>query len=136
MSASALQMAMVAGSVANGGVMTPHVMAYIDDTKGNGCPPTSPPVDAAISAQTAATLTTYMQGVTATRRHRLAWLPASRDVAAKTGTAQTGSCGPNPPFTNDWLIAFAPVGNTKVAIAVVFPTNRAAPPAPPIRDRS
>ncbi len=36
--------------------------------------------------------------------------PASWNVAAKTGTAQTGSFGPNPQFTDDWLIAFAPVG--------------------------
>jgi cell division protein FtsI/penicillin-binding protein 2 len=49
--------------------------------------------------------------------------PASWDVAAKTGTAQTGSFGPNPQFTDDWLIAFAPVGNTKVAIAVVLPNQ-------------
>ena len=34
--ASALQMAMVAGAVANGGVeMTPHVMSQIRDSQGN-----------------------------------------------------------------------------------------------------
>ena len=49
--------------------------------------------------------------------------PASWDVAAKTGTAQTGSFGPDPLYTNDWMIAFAPVGNTKVAIAVVLPNQ-------------
>ena len=76
-----------------------------------------------ISAQTAATLTTFMQGVASNPGTAAGVFPASWDVAAKTGTAQTGSFGPNPPFTNDWLIAFAPVGNTKVAIAVVLPNQ-------------
>jgi peptidoglycan glycosyltransferase len=125
-SASALQMAMVAGTVANGGVeMSPHVMAYIDDTQGQRVLTYQPKQwMQPISAQTAATLTTYMQGVVSNPAGTAAGVfPASWDVAAKTGTAQTGSFGPNPPFTNDWLIAFAPVGNTKVAIAVVLPNQ-------------
>ena len=125
-SASALQMAMVAGSVANGGVeMTPHVMAYIDNTQGQRVLTYQPKQwMQPISAQTAATLTTYMQGVVSNPAGTAYGVfPADWDVAAKTGTAQTGSFGPNPPFTNDWLIAFAPVGNTKVAIAVVLPNQ-------------
>jgi peptidoglycan glycosyltransferase len=126
--ASALQMAMVAGTVANGGVeMTPHVMAQIRDSQGNLVKTYQPTVwQTPISPATAATLTTFMLGVT----HSSAPLgtaygvfPPAWDVAAKTGTAQTGSFGPNPQFTNDWLIAFAPVGNTKVAIAVVLPNQ-------------
>jgi peptidoglycan glycosyltransferase len=125
-SASALQMAMVAGTVANGGVeMTPHVMAYIDDNQGQRVLTYQPKQwMQPISPQTAATLTTYMQGVVSNPAGTAYGVfPASWDVAAKTGTAQTGSFGPNPPFTNDWLIAFAPVGNTKVAIAVVLPNQ-------------
>jgi peptidoglycan glycosyltransferase len=126
--ASALQMAMVAGTVANGGVeMTPHVMAQIRDSQGNLVKVFQPAVwQTPISPETANTLTTFMLGVT----HSSAPLgtaygvfPAAWDVAAKTGTAQTGSFGPNPQYTNDWLIAFAPVGNTKVAIAVVLPNQ-------------
>jgi peptidoglycan glycosyltransferase len=127
-SASALQMAMVAGAVANGGSeMTPHIMAYIDNSQG-GRVTTYQPKQwlQPISAQTAATLTTYMLGVTHSSTPlgtAYGVFPASWDVAAKTGTAQTGAFGPNPPFTNDWLISFAPVGNTKVAIAVVLPNQ-------------
>jgi peptidoglycan glycosyltransferase len=126
--ATALQMAMVAGTVANGGSeMTPHIMSYIDNSQG-GRVLTYQPKQwlQPISAQTAATLSTYMLGVTHSSTPlgtAYGVFPSSWDVAAKTGTAQTGSFGPNPPFTNDWLIAFAPIGNTKVAIAVVLPNQ-------------
>jgi peptidoglycan glycosyltransferase len=129
--ASALQMAMVAGAVANGGVeMTPHVMASIRDSQGNLVKVYQPTQWLQpISAETANTLTTFMQGVvksgTAAPSATFSGFPASWNVAAKTGTAQTGSFGPDPKYTDDWLIAFAPVGNTgqKVAIAVVLPNQ-------------
>ncbi len=122
--ATALQMAMVAGTVANGGVeMTPHLMAYIDDSQGDRVVTYQPKEwMQPISPQTAATLTTFMQGVVKSGTAADVF-PPSWDVAAKTGTAQSGSFGPNPPFTDDWLIAFAPAGNTKVAIAVVLPNR-------------
>ena len=122
--ASALQMAMVAGTVANGGLeMTPHLMAQIRDSQGNLVQSYIPkPWQRPISAQTAATLTTFMKGVVASGTAADVF-PASWDVAAKTGTAQVGSFGPNPPFTTDWLIAFAPVGQSQVAIAVVLPNQ-------------
>jgi cell division protein FtsI/penicillin-binding protein 2 len=44
--------------------------------------------------------------------------PAQYDVAAKTGTAQTGNKKKN---TDDWLIAFAPATDPTIAIAVVVP---------------
>ena len=40
------------------------------------------------------------------------------DVAAKTGTAQTGNAKQN---TDDWMIAFAPATHPTVAVAVVMP---------------
>jgi peptidoglycan glycosyltransferase len=118
-----LQMAMVAGTVANGGVeMTPHLMAYINNSQGQRVATYQPkPWLTPISAQTATTLTTYMQGV-ATSGTAAGVFPASWKVAAKTGTAEVGS---NLQNTTDWLIAFAPVGTSKVAIAVVVP-NQAA----------
>jgi peptidoglycan glycosyltransferase len=122
--ASPLQMAMVAGTVANGGVeMTPHVMAQIHDSQGNLVESYTPkPWTRAISSQTAATLTTFMQGV-ATSGTAAGLFPASWNVAAKTGTAELGN-NPSAP-TTDWLIAFAPNGQSKVAVAVVVP-NQAA----------
>jgi len=122
--ASALQMALVAGAVANGGVeMTPHVMSQIRDSQGNLVKVYQPKAWLQpISPETANTLTTFMQGV-AKSGTAAGVFPTAWNVAAKTGTAQTGSFGPNPQFTDDWLIAFAPVGTTgaKVAIAVVMP---------------
>jgi peptidoglycan glycosyltransferase len=120
--ASALQMAMVAGTVANGGLeMTPHLMEQIRDSQGNLVEAYNPKVwMRPISPGTANTLTTFMQGVAASGTAKGVF-PASWNVAAKTGTAQSGSFGPDPQYTDDWLIAFAPVGNTKVAIAVVLP---------------
>jgi peptidoglycan glycosyltransferase len=122
--ASALQMAMVAGTVANGGVeMTPHVMAQIRDSQGNLVESYTPkPWMRAISSQNADTLTTFMQGV-ATSGTAANIFPANWNVAAKTGTAQVGSLGPNPTLTTDWLIAFAPNGASKVAVAVVLPNE-------------
>jgi peptidoglycan glycosyltransferase len=40
------------------------------------------------------------------------------DVAAKTGTAQTGDAVNN---TDDWMIAFAPATDPVIAVAVVVP---------------
>jgi peptidoglycan glycosyltransferase len=121
--ASALQMAMVAGTVANGGKeMTPHLMEQIRDTQGSLVTSFTPSVwKTPIQPSTAATLTTFMQGVVQKGTAAGVGFPASWNVAAKTGTAQVGSFTANPPFTTDWLIAFAPVGQSKVAIAVVLP---------------
>ena len=120
--ASALQMAMVAGAVANGGVeMTPHLMSQIRDSQGNLVKVYQPkPWLQPISAETANTLTTFMQGVVKSGTAANVGFPASWNVAAKTGTAEVG---PNLSQTTDWLIAFAPAGNTKVAIAVVVPNQ-------------
>jgi peptidoglycan glycosyltransferase len=121
--ASALQMAMVAGTVADGGVeMTPHVMAQIRGSQGNLVASYTPkPWMRATSSQTASTLTTFMQGV-ASSGTAAGIFPANWNVAAKTGTAEVG---PNLSKTTDWLIAFAPNGQSKVAVAVVVP-NQAA----------
>jgi penicillin-binding protein A len=125
--ASALQMAMVAGTVADGGTeMVPHLMEQIRDSQGDLVQAYQPKAWLhPISPQTAATLTTFMKGVvtsgTAAPSASFSGFNPSWDVAAKTGTAQTGSFGPDPLYTDDWMIAFAPVGNAKVAIAVVLP---------------
>ena len=64
-----------------------------------------------------------MQGVVTSGTAAGVGFPASWNVAAKTGTAQVGSFGPNPLLTTDWLIAFAPNGASKVAVAVVMPNQ-------------
>ncbi len=119
--AYALQMAMVAGTVANGGIeMTPHVMSEIRSSQGNLVQTYQPkPWMQAISTQTASTLTSFMQGVVSSGT-AAGVFPASWNVAAKTGTAEVG---PNLQQTTDWLIAFAPTATSKVAVAVVVPNQ-------------
>jgi len=83
--------------------MTPHLMEQIRDSQGDLVTAYNPkPWMQPISAQAAATLTTYMQGVVKSGTAANVF-PASWDVAAKTGTAEVG---PGLQQTTDWLIAF------------------------------
>jgi peptidoglycan glycosyltransferase len=119
--ATALQMAVVAAGIANQGViMTPHVMEQIRDTQGNLVQAYAPkPWLTATSSTTASAVTSLMQAV-ATSGTAKGVFPASWNVAAKTGTAETG---PGATLTNDWMIAFAPANDPKVAVAVVVPNQ-------------
>jgi penicillin-binding protein A len=119
--ATALQMVLVAGGIANQGViMTPHVMEQIRDNQGNLVTAYTPkPWLTATSQTTAAAVTSLMQAVV-THGTAAGVFPASWNVAAKTGTAETG---PNATLTNDWMIAFAPANDPKVAVAVVVPNQ-------------
>ncbi len=115
-------MALVAGAFANRGViMTPHVMEQIRDSQGDLVRTyTSKPWLTATSPATAAAVTTLMQAVVTSGTADKVGFPVSWDVAAKTGTAETG---PNAAQTNDWMIAFAPASDPKVAVAVVVPNQ-------------
>ena len=120
-SATALQMGLVAAGIADHGViMTPHLMAQIHDSQGNLVQSyTSKPWLTATSSVTAAAVTSLMQGVV-THGTATGVFPSTWNVAAKTGTAQTGV---NNQLTNDWMIAFAPANDPKVAVAVVIPNQ-------------
>jgi len=119
--ASPLQMAMVAGAIANHGVvMNPHVMLEVNDSQGNLVTRYQlKPWLTATSPATAASVSGLMQQVV---QHGTAQgiFPPQDNVAAKTGTAQVGVGNTN---TTDWMIAFAPANNPKVAIAVVVPNQ-------------
>jgi peptidoglycan glycosyltransferase len=114
-SATPLQMALVAAGIANGGsIMKPHVLAEVRDHDGQVVRQAATGEwMRAMSPENAAALRDMMVGVvnggTATR----AAVPGVQ-VAAKTGTAQT--TGDN---SHAWIIAFAPAEAPKVAIAVV-----------------
>ena len=105
---TALQNALVAAAIANGGVMmTPHLLDYITApdgtivkrlrTRRSGSTPLTPAQDLPDRAPDAE------------RRRSTARRPASSrppdDVAAKTGTAQIGNARQE---HDDWMIAFAP----------------------------
>jgi len=116
-SATPLQMALVAAAIANGGViMTPHVMKEIRDNDGNLVTSYTPkPWLTATSPGTAAQLTTLMESVVTSGTGTAVAIPGVK-VAAKTGTAEVTST-----LTNAWMIAFAPATDPTIAVAVVLP---------------
>jgi len=118
--ATALQGALEASAIANGGViMTPHVMAQIRDSQGNVVQNYGfQPWMRATTQSTAAAITPLMeQVVTSGTAGAVGFLPQDQ-VAAKTGTAQSGQFNQ---FTTDWMVAFAPASQPRVAVAVVLP---------------
>lgn len=126
--ASPLQMALVAEGIANQGViMTPHVMQQIRDSQGNLVETYTPhPWLTATSPLTAAAVTHLMQGVVAHGTATQVGFPASWNVAAKTGTAETGQGPLGNSLTNDWMVAFAPANDPQVAVAVSVPNQPAS----------
>jgi peptidoglycan glycosyltransferase len=117
--ATALQQALLAAAVANGGVaMTPHLMSSITGPLGNVLETYQPSVwKTPLTQSQAAQIVPLMVNVVRYGTAAGVFLPQD-DVAAKTGTAQTGNALKN---TDDWMIAFAPANNPTVAVAVVMP---------------
>jgi peptidoglycan glycosyltransferase len=113
--ASPLQMALAAGAIANKGVaMVPHVMNEVRDSEGQVVDRFKPEQwKTAITPDVATTMKDMMIGVvdhgTATR----VAIPGVQ-VAAKTGTAQTGNN-----TSHTWMVAFAPADAPRVAVAVI-----------------
>ncbi|MGQ0832382.1 MAG: peptidoglycan D,D-transpeptidase FtsI family protein [Microthrixaceae bacterium] len=114
--ATPLQMAMVAGAIANDGtVMTPHVLFDVRDNDGNVVRTYRPkPWTTAMDRGTSALLREAMVGVaergTATRLR----VPGFT-VGGKTGTAQLGT---DPARSHAWIIGFAGPPNEAPTIAV------------------
>ncbi len=115
--ATPLQMALVAAGIANGGnVPAPKVVKQIEDARGAVVEQTSPEIwKRAVSASTASTIKEMMVDVAANGTARAASLPGTQ-VAAKTGTAQTGEGGNS---SLAWTIAFAPADSPRIAVAVM-----------------
>jgi penicillin-binding protein A len=117
---TALQNAMIAAAVANGGAeMTPHLLAKVTDAQGRVVQTYEPTVwKQAMSAQAAAQIIPLMQAVVTSGTASGDGFPPSLDAAVKTGTAQVGT-----PTTSiaDWMIGFAPANDPKVAVAVCVP---------------
>jgi penicillin-binding protein A len=112
-----LQMAMVAATIANNGVvMEPHVIDRILTPNGGILVRTRPDeLGRAVKPQTAATVGSMMRLAVEAGTGTAARIPGF-NVAGKTGTAETGVAGTN----NAWFIAFAGREQPKVAIAVVL----------------
>jgi len=117
---SALQDALVAAAVGNGGVeMTPHLMSFITGPDGKVIERYKDSVwKTPLTSTQAQVIVPLMEKVVTVGTASGVGFPAQFDVAAKTGTAQTGNAQKN---TDDWLIAFAPATDPTIAIAVVVP---------------
>jgi penicillin-binding protein A len=116
-SATPLQMAMVAAGIANGGtVMKPYLVDEIRSSDLEVIDKTDPEAltPNAVSAATARKLTDMMVAVVDNGTATTAQIPGVK-VAGKTGTAQSE---PNrPPYA--WFVSFAPADNPTVAVAVL-----------------
>jgi peptidoglycan glycosyltransferase len=118
--ATALQDALVAAAVGNNGVeMTPHLMSFISSPQGKIVERYKDSVwKTPLKPSQAHFIVPLMEQVVTVGTASGVGFPAQFDVAAKTGTAQTGNVQKN---TDDWLIAFAPATDPTIAIAVVVP---------------
>jgi penicillin-binding protein A len=116
---SALEQALVAAGVANNGtIMTPHFMQSIIGPDGKVVSKyTNTAWKTPLTPAQAGQIVPLMVNVVKYGTAYGIFLPQDQ-VAAKTGTAQTGVGNTN---TDDWMIAFAPASHPTVAVAVVMP---------------
>lgn len=113
-----LQNALVAATIANGGVtMVPHLVDGLEGPDLADITQTAPREQRrAVSAQVAAKLTQLMVGAEQVTQQEGA-LPGVQ-IASKTGTAEHGTDPRNTP-PHAWYIAFAPAQAPRIALAVV-----------------
>ncbi len=111
-----LQMAMVAATVANNGVlMRPYVVQKVVGPSGKTIVRTKPHrIGRVMSPRVAAELNSMMQAVVTGGTGPKGAVPGI-PVAGKTGTAETGRGN----IYTAWFIAFAPANQPRVAMAVV-----------------
>lgn len=116
-SATPLQMALVAAGIANrGAVMVPRVVASVVDERGRTLYAFRPTLwRQAVSVATADTVRDALVGVVATGTATRMQVEGVT-VGGKTGTAQLGT---DPPSSHAWVIGFAPAENPRVAVAVL-----------------
>jgi peptidoglycan glycosyltransferase len=114
--AGPLQMALVAAAVANGGrLMKPRLTDRIVQKDGRVAERIEPDLQSVVmKPETAEQLTAMMSRVVEEGTGTAGALAGIR-VAGKTGTAEVGA---NREFTQPWFIAFAPVEDPRMAIAV------------------
>jgi peptidoglycan glycosyltransferase len=110
-----LQMALVAATIANGGVEpSPYLVAQVRDGNGNVIlEPHPQPRAQVLRPDTARTMDQFMLAAVA-EFGQAAGLEGL-DVAGKTGTAETGTAA----APHSWFIGFAPASAPKLAVAVI-----------------
>ena len=119
-SATPLQMAMVAATIGNGGeVMRPYVVKTVRAPNLRVLDQTEPDeIGSAMTSSNASKLTDMMVS-TVTKGTAGSARISGTDVAAKTGTAQ--STKDRPPYA--WFVSFAPADDPQVAVAVVVESS-------------
>ncbi len=122
--ATPLQMAMVAAAIANDGdVMRPYVVDEVRAPNLSVLDRTDPQsISKAISSTTAEELTTMLVATVDDGTAAPAQIPGV-DVAGKTGTAQ--SSPDRPPYA--WFVSFAPANDPQVAVAVLVQSSDTSP---------
>jgi peptidoglycan glycosyltransferase len=117
-SATPLQMAMVAAGLANGGtVMRPYLVDEEQSADLDVLDKTEPQeLSKAVSSTTASEVTKLMVATVENGTAFPAAIPGI-SVAGKTGTAQAGETDRSP---YAWFISFAPADNPQVAVAVMI----------------
>ncbi len=123
--ATPLQMALVVSAIAHDGkIMTPHVLATVQDQQGNVVRRVDPKVwRRPISAASAATMRDAMRQVVRAGTATNMAMPGF-DVGAKTGTAERGDGSAASPFSNNaWMVAWGGPegGEARVVVVVVVP---------------
>ena len=118
--ATPLQMAMVAAAIANDGdVMRPYVVDEVRAPNLSVLDRTEPQsISKAISSTTADELTEMLVATVESGTATPAQIP-DVEVAGKTGTAQ--STADRPPYA--WFVSFAPADDPKVAVAVLVQSS-------------
>ena len=122
--ATALQMALAGAGIANNGIiMTPHLLNKVISSQDSTIKQYAPTAwKVATSPATAAKVGQLMVGVVRSGTAQGIAIPGVT-IAAKTGTAQT-TLTANSTVTgasDNWMVAFAPVGDPKIAVCVVVP---------------
>jgi penicillin-binding protein A len=110
-----LQMALVAATVANGGVEpSPYLVSQIRDADGGIIETRRPdPRGQVIRGDTAKTMNQFM--LSAVGEFGQAAGLSGMDVAGKTGTAETGTSA----APHSWFIGYTPASQPRVALAVI-----------------
>jgi peptidoglycan glycosyltransferase len=132
--ATPLQMAMVAAGIGNRGVvMRPYLTDELQSpSQETLVPGHSEELSQAISSSSASEVTRLMVATVRNGTAQPAAIPGVA-VAGKTGTAESGRTNPDgtevPPYA--WFVGFAPAASAKVAVAVMIqhvdrPTNEIA----------
>jgi penicillin-binding protein A len=108
-----LQMAMIAGAIANGGrLMRPHLVEKVTDHDGRTVRRIKPSEESKVMSEATAQALAEMMSQVVKEGTGTAAALQGIDVAGKTGTAEKGNAN------QAWFIAFAPVQAPRVAIAV------------------